>query len=319
MTLPPSLSDAIQTWLQANAARSLRDDTQALTRAYKAGKNSTRADLAAYLVARAPATFASVARAMALTAEAIPEFQPHSVLDVGAGTGSASWAAVSCWPGIAGAQFIDNNIRFLDLAKSIAIASGIPVLQNATFSQGEIGSFAVPPTDLVVASYVLAELPAEHASQLATRLWAATGTTLLIVEPGTPAGFERIKRARTALIKAGAFVAAPCTHTNVCPMAATDWCHFAVRLARTRAHMHAKSAVVPFEDEPFSFVAATRISPRVAHGRVIQPPNITRAGISVRLCTDGGIEALNIQKRDAARFRRVRKLQWGGLFRGDDT
>ena len=40
--------------------------------------------------------------------------------------------------------------------------------------------------DLVIASYVLAELPLEDMAKVAARLWARTAEVLLLLEPGTP-------------------------------------------------------------------------------------------------------------------------------------
>src|SRR5580693_3636043 len=48
------------------------------------------------------------------------------------------------------------------------------------------------PRDLVTLAYVLNELPADARPQLLQRLWNATADTLVIIEPGTPAGWQRI-------------------------------------------------------------------------------------------------------------------------------
>ena len=73
-------------------------------------------------------------------------------------------------------------------------------------------------------------------------MWAKTRDTLLVVEPGTPAGYARIIALREQLIAAGAHVAAPCPHDGKCPLAAPDWCHFTQRLPRSRAHKQVKGA-----------------------------------------------------------------------------
>ncbi len=91
------------------------------------------------------------------------------------------------------------------------------------------------PHDLVTIAYVLDELSPEAGAQLVAAAWRATAALLVIVEPGTPAGWRRILAARDALIAAGATISAPCPHEAPCPILPPDWCHFAVRLARAPA------------------------------------------------------------------------------------
>ena len=135
----------------------------------------------------------------------------------------------------------------------------------------------------------------------------------MLVEPGTPDGFARICAARAALIKAGAHVAAPCTHDSDCPLAGDDWCHFSQRLPRSRDHMLLKDATVPFEDERYSYVAVMRES--VAKGaRILAPPLETKPGLTFKLCDETGLHARFVAARDKDEYRRVRRLGWGNLL-----
>jgi ribosomal protein RSM22 (predicted rRNA methylase) len=135
----------------------------------------------------------------------------------------------------------------------------------------------------------------------------------MLVEPGTPAGFARIRAAREALIKHGAHVAAPCTHDNECPMREPDWCHFSQRLPRSRDHMTTKSASVPFEDERYSYVAVMR--EKVSSGaRILAPPLEARPGLTFKLCDETGLRSAFVARRDKDEYRRARKLEWGDVF-----
>ena len=53
--------------------------------------------------------------------------------------------------------------------------------------------------DLVTAAYVLGELPETALAATLDRAWAATAGALVIVEPGTPAGYGRVLAARSRL------------------------------------------------------------------------------------------------------------------------
>jgi ribosomal protein RSM22 (predicted rRNA methylase) len=167
--------------------------------------------------------------------------------------------------------------------------------------------------DLVVASYVLAELPEGKAASVAVELWQRAGKALALIEPGTPQGFARIRAARAGLIVAGARVAAPCTHDNACPLTADDWCHFSQRLPRSRDHMLLKDAGVPFEDERYSYVVVMRDV--VATGaRILAPVLESKPGLTFKLCDETGLRAQFVAARDKDAFRRVRKLGWGDRF-----
>ncbi len=313
MQFPPALTTAIAALLEGVARKDLATAAGKQSAAYRKGATSasvlTPADAAAYAVARMPATFAANAAVFARIAQVMPDFAPASVLDVGAGTGAASWAAVMQWPGITSVTMLDHNPAFRALARKLADAGA---LAHAEILSGDIGADKVK-SDLVVASYVLAELPESKAGAIAADLWPCANTALVLIEPGTPAGFARIRSSRAALIAAGAYIAAPCTHNNTCPMAGDDWCHFSQRLPRSRDHMRLKDARVPFEDERYCYLVVTR--EKVSAGaRILAPPLEAKPGLTFKLCDETGLRALFVAARDKEEYRRVRQLDWGDLL-----
>lgn len=330
MPFPPELTAGLEALLEGVPRKDLAAAARKMSAGYRAGETSapiaTPLQAAAYAVARMPATFAASSAVFARLAEVMPAFLPQSLLDVGAGTGAASWAAVTAWPKMASVTMLDRNPALRALARRLA---DIGPLANAQILAGDLSS-EKPKADLVVASYVLAELPEDQAASIARDLWQSTGGALALIEPGTPDGFARVRAARAALIQAGAHVAAPCTHDNDCPMQdrsvreagsgsvpasdqQNDWCHFSQRLARSRDHMLLKDATVPFEDERYSYVVATR--EKVAHGaRILAPPLETKAGLTFKLCDETGLRAQFVASRDRDEYRRVRRRGWGDLF-----
>lgn len=311
MTNASSFTDVLRGWLRDNPSGSLRDGSDALTKAYRAGGTSANAAMAAYVATRAPATYASVSRALQEVVRGHPAVAPRTMLDVGAGAGSATWAALAQCPEIATVTLLDNNPSFLALAEALLAGRGTIA---ANYIAANIKSAAFPAADFTVMAYVLAECAETECAQLAARLWAATGDTMLIVEPGTPAGFARIRRVREALLKVEAHIIAPCTHAQACPIMGEDWCHFSVRLARSRDHMHAKQASVPFEDEPFSYLAVSRTPAKHVVGRIVRPPVRTKSDTTIHLCTHGSMQKVAIPKRNAPVFKRTSKLAWGDVF-----
>jgi ribosomal protein RSM22 (predicted rRNA methylase) len=307
MALPAERAKRLESLLEGVSRKDLAIRVEKQSATYRAGGTSAgiagELDALAYAVARAPATFAAVRAALGRVMEAAPGFAPASLLDVGAGPGTASWAARDAWPG--------TQVTMLE-PNSALRALAARLMPEANLIAGDLGG-ALPRADLVTASYVLAELKPSAAGEMAVKLWQAAGQALLLVEPGTPDGFARIHAARAALIEAGAHVAVPCTHDAACPMTGSDWCHFSVRVQRSRDHKIAKHADAPFEDERYAYVAVTRAA--VARGaRIVKPPVEAKPGITLPLCAADGLRNEFIPRRDKEAFRLARKLAWGDRF-----
>ncbi len=315
--LPPALKAALESRLHGQSRQDAAVRAARISAAYRSGGNSgmisTEADAIAYATVRMPATYAAVAASLKALMQASPEFAPRSLLDVGAGPGTASFAAAEAFPSLASFKAIDANPALRALALTLAVdAMPIRDLQSALGPARTLLDHAVA-SDLVIASYMIGELADSERPGLIDALWARTARTLLIVEPGTPAGYQRILAARDRLIAAGAQVAAPCPHAAPCPLIAPDWCHFAQRLARSRAHQQIKGAEVPFEDEKFSYVALTRqpVAQRPA-ARVLAPPLTTKVGVTAKLCEAGGqARIVSIARRDKSAFPAARRWGWG--------
>jgi len=318
VALPAPLRAALDRALEGVSRKGLAERAARTSDAYRAGQGSAAVireadDALAYAITRLPATYAACASALAEAARMAPGFAPASLLDAGVGTGAASWAALETWPGLASATWIDANPIFLALAARFA-ELGPAALQAARAERADLAAAGSwPKAELVVASYALAEIAPERQGATVSGLWDACEGVLALVEPGTPAGYGRILAARAALIEAGAQVLAPCPHARACPLVGDDWCHFSVRLPRSRDHRLAKGAEVPFEDERFSYLIAAR--PGVASApptaRVIASPRTGKPGIELKLCTPDGVEHRVVGKRDKAAFAVARRLDWG--------
>jgi ribosomal protein RSM22 (predicted rRNA methylase) len=314
-TLPAELKAALDGKLQGFSRTDAAHRSQKISTTYRAGGSSSTiksdADALAYALARMPATYAAVAASMNALTELAPDLAPETLLDVGAGPGTASWAAAEAFPSLQDFTLLDANTTLSRLALELARDSSR--LADCRYLPGDAGAnlAEVSPADLVVASYVIGELGESDQRKLAETMWAKARHALLVIEPGTPAGYARILALRQQLITASAFVAAPCPHERPCPLAAPDWCHFNQRLPRSQAHRQIKGADVPFEDERFIYVALTRAPPASRAARVLAPPDIGKAEIAAKLCTETGVALTKIPRRDKAAYAEARRWRWG--------
>ncbi|TXH31673.1 MAG: methyltransferase type 11 [Rhodospirillaceae bacterium] len=323
MELPHALRQAVDRALDGIALADLAQAAALLSRRYRAeirdGRLHLNDDAAAlaYLATRLPATFAAIRASMAAVAGRASDFAPRSLLDIGAGPGSAIWAAGDCWDGLQDALMIEASPAIRRWGERLSAEAAVAQIRWQAGDLSE-GLPDLSPRDLVTLCYVLDELAPATRGKLIDRLWALTGGILLIVEPGTPAGWQLILDARRRLIAAGGRIVAPCPHAEACPLAAPDWCHFARRVARSRLHRQAKGAEVPWEDEKFIYLAVARPAVKLTEPapRVIAPPRGGSGRVSLKLCQPHGEAAETlITKRDGALFKAARRADWGDLLK----
>ncbi|MGW7209673.1 small ribosomal subunit Rsm22 family protein [Streptomyces sp. NPDC054837] len=270
-----------------------------------------RADVAAYAAYRMPATFEAVRSALDAFAEAVPRWAPASHVDVGGGTGAATWAVSATWSGARSVTVLDWAEPALALGREIAVAN--PALAGATWRRSRIGSsLALESTDLVTVSYVLNELTPGDRTALVDAA-AGAAQAVVIVEAGTPDGYARVIEARDRLIAAGFHVAAPCPHSAACPIVpGEDWCHFSTRVSRSSLHRQVKGGSLPYEDEKFSYVAAARFPVAPAESRVIRRPQIRKGQVLLDLCeTDEQLSRTTVTKRHGDLYKAARNAAWG--------
>lgn len=165
-------------------------------------------------------------------------YKPERVIDFGVGCGGASAAALDVFESIEWIHGIDASRSQRDCAelmlKGVSQDRSVParVTLNSSLSTDTTGSESVG-FDLAIFAYTATEFP-HTASTLAAAaaLWEKLqpNGVFVMVEPGTPDGFNSIRSVRSMLLdccppdeseEAGqdeCHIIAPCTHNKTCPL-----------------------------------------------------------------------------------------------------
>lgn len=311
-----SLNSALQSFAGNFSLQELKNAYGMLSAAYRSGSKitlNTQALCYAYAQARMPATYSVLQK---MTDHLSPHADSlHSMLDLGCGPGSALWAFSHKLP-LKEVKCLDQSKPLLQLADQLyqRHENPIPVqwihqnIQEFIKRNPEDQNF-----DLTCISYVLNEVPENVQIELINAAWSTTHQFLVLVEPGTPKGFENIRKARDLLIQKGAHIFAPCTHSQPCPMNPNDWCHFSSRLQRSKTHKNIKGTLA-YEDEKYSYLIASRQVHESGKTRVVKKPNQSSGLIEFETCNSQGLSHQKFSKRQADLYKKAKKIQWGDIW-----
>lgn len=326
MHLPEKLQQAILFEAEKFKLKDISFAREELTSRYRQPKIGKTAPIAsdlercAYVVARMPATFAVINKILIELKHRVEKFEFKSMLDLGAGPGTAMWAACQNFPEIRNFSLIEQDFSLIELGKRLAESSDNEFVKAAEWKLQKMEDLNEDKQyDLVILSYSLGELPNNAISQLIEACWNLTNGFLVIIEPGTPTGFNLIRSIRDQLIALKAYLVAPCPHANKCPMENKNWCHFDERVERSFLHRRIKGGTLGYEDEKFSYLIVSKKPCRLPESRILRHPQKHSGHMIFELCTSQGIEQRIISKRTPEIYKKARKMEWGSSFEGKEN
>lgn len=217
----------------------------------------------AYATSRLPSTYAAVRNVFnrLKISRRDDGWAPMTMLDFGAGPGTAAWAARSVWSTTA------MQVTAVEISSSMADI-GYEILrdvvqESANVSPGgtgremqeEVGRLQIrwmpflpreqkrmTKYDICVASYSLHEIDSSvERHRVLNGLVQSCQEYIVLIEPGTPHGFSIIEESKQYILRVSNklgipfHVASPCPHDGPCPLAnqARSWCHFSQKHMRT--------------------------------------------------------------------------------------
>ena len=288
-----------------------------------------------------PQTFVRVQLVLEeLSAFRLPSFRPRRILDLGCGSGAATFAALAHFPDLAiEARAIDKSRPFLKWAEQLFDANRT-LWPRAVLRTGEGDLFSVRGVeswDLILASFALNEAM-ESRTEDEAKTWLsqwlgrlAPGGVMVILEPVSQATSERLERLRDWVAEnKTARILGPCLHRVACPLLTKGeaWCH-EVRRWRIPETVEILNRRLfrSVEDLKFSFLALERVEvPEVGAAgpdvfRMIAPMRKLKGKLVTAGCAaDGGARTYEMLTRglDRRAEDRLVGIERGTVIRAAD-
>ncbi|TMW68321.1 hypothetical protein Poli38472_005789 [Pythium oligandrum] len=299
---------------------------------YLYGPNETMV----YLAQDVEMTYACAHQAFRQLQAKRPKFAPMSMLDFGAGPGTASWVAKDFYgESLSRYRVLEPSQSMVDAAEVLLDGfPGLSVRRSLAEMKREIQNGL--RYDLITVNFVLSEITNDYERvAIMSALWELLSDkgVLVIVDRGSTWGSHQVRSARQFLLDCvaeeeneNAKILAPCPHQFECAAKGNTWCHFVQRSPRVqyprdattkRWHGHKVSK--------FSYVVMEKREGKVDEtpeplARLIRGPLLANRHVHLDLCMpDGELERRAVTKGKSIReaYRAARKAHWGAQWPAD--
>jgi ribosomal protein RSM22 (predicted rRNA methylase) len=292
----------------------------------------------AYLLRKMPHTYGTASRVISEIKFRLPDYQPKTMLDFGAGLGSGVCAFHDIYPDAKRIVAVEpaTGMRKLGkhLTQDINHLVWMETLARLINISDVDGGF-----DLVHCAYVLEEVQtAENRERIVETLWQKVNPNgiMIIMEPGSPKGFRFIHDIRKWIISKSrdeANIIAPCPHHQECPLAQPHhmWCNFEQDIAKYPKSVFPKLTKERTIDlEKFMFLvvkkgpiiksreeAKTPAERSFFWGRLIRPSLIRGGHIIMDLCSPKGeLQRVIVSKShgEEGGYKFAKDVRWGDFW-----
>lgn len=318
MELPLDIKSTLESLLDEyphdiilDSAKRIIDKYNNIDNKYNINHINSEIDTKVYSVIRYPATFKAFSSALSYSiSHYIGDINNiKTALDIGAGSGAASLVTLLNL-NIEHITLLEKEKTMIDIGEYLF--KSIHLDNKVGYTQLDIVKDNINyPSDLVFSSYVLNELDKSNIYIVLDKMWDSTNKILLIVEPGTPKGFEIIKIVREYLLNKGGYILTPCPHMDKCLVSSNDWCHFSTRVSRSKLHKELKGGDAPYEDEKYTYIAFSKSPCSRCNNRILRHPQINSGFITLEVCSKDGLKQIKVTKKDKELFKAARKADVG--------
>ena len=319
MDISYKLRTAIENQITKYNSKALVKDARNISLKYREesghGKKllTTKSEAIAYSLARMPATYGAVSDALRYTLNLV-EYVPRTMIDAGAGTGTATWA-VDEQINLQSSICLEREDVMRSLGKSI-MNEDEELSKKTTWEKHDLNTDRIGKgAELVIASYVLNEMTEDNRLKAVEKLWDATEKIMILIGPGTPKSYNNFMMIRKQMLEAGVKIIAPCPRQNGCPIKEieNEWCHFTCRINRSKIHRQLKGGDMPYEDEKYFYLAFARedVKYKNINARILRHPLFRKGYVELEVCSDDEVKKITITKKDKERYKKARKSKTG--------